>query len=154
MSDLVIFSSTTPVAGLPLLVPGQAQKEVFLNQALSILDALYPQAVVASQSAPPAANEDSACFRVTSPASGVWTGHDDHIAVGIGGDWHFLAPHDGMQVFDRAAGYLLVFRSGWRHAAAPTISEGGAIIDIEARAALAQLIGVLRHIGVLAAPTE
>lgn len=153
MSDLVIFSSTTPVAGLPLLVPGQAQKEFFLNQALSILDALHPQAVVASQSAPPAAVEEGACFRVTSPATAAWAGYDDHIALGIGGDWHFVAPRDGMQTFDSAAGHWLVFQSGWRHAAAPVIAEGGAIIDTEARAALSQLIGMLRHLGVLAAPT-
>ena len=132
--------------------PGQAQKEFFLNQALSILDALYPKAVLASQSAPPAVVAESACFRVTSPAIAAWAGNEDHIAVGIGGDWHFVAPREGMQVFDCDSGHWLVFRSGWRNAAAPVISAGGSVIDTEARAALTQLIGVLRHLGILATP--
>lgn len=153
MSELVIFSSTTPVAGLPLLVPGQAQKEFFLNQALFVLDALHPNAVAASQSAPPAAIEDSACFRVTSPAIQDWEGHEDNIAVGIGGDWHFVAPREGMHVFDCEAGQWLVFRSGWRSAAGPVLAASGSIIDTEARTALAQLIEALRHIGILATPT-
>jgi len=152
MLEPVIFSSITPVAGLPLLVPGQAQKEFFLNQALSILDALCPQAVVASQNSPPAVVPDSACFRVMSPAIGAWAGKEDHLAVGVGGDWHFVAPREGMQVFDGDAGHWLVFRSGWRTALAPTISEGGSVIDTEARTALVQLIEVLRHLGILATP--
>jgi len=153
MPEPVIFSSTTPVAGLPLLVPGQAQKEFFINQALSILDALCPQAVVASQNAPPAVVPDSACFRVTSPAIAAWAGKEDHLAVGIGGDWHFMAPRDVMQVFDSDAGHWMLFRSGWRTAVAPVISAGGSVIDTEGRAALIQLIEVLRHLGILAAPT-
>jgi hypothetical protein len=153
MSEPFIFSSTTPTARLPLLVPGQAQKEFFLNQALSILDALCPQAVVASQGAPPAAIADSACFRVTSPASEGWAGNEDHLAIGIGGDWHFVASREGMQVFDADAGHWLVFRSGWRAAVAPVIAEGGSLIDTEARAALAQLIEALHHLGILATPT-
>lgn len=152
MSELVIFSSTTPVVGLPLLVPGQAQKEFFLNQALSILDALQPQAVAASQSVPPSAVEDSACFRVTSPAVQEWAGHENSIAVGIGGDWHFVAPCEGMQVFDCEAGQWLVFRSEWRGAAAPVLPASGSIIDTEARTALTQLIEALRDLGILATP--
>jgi hypothetical protein len=153
MSEPFIFSSTTPVASLPLLVPGQAQKEFYLNQALSILDALCPQAVVASQGAPPAAIADSACFRITSPASADWAGNEDHLAIGIGGDWHFVAPREGMQVFDADAGHWLVFRSGWRAAVAPVIAEGGSVIDAAARTALAELIEDLRNIGILAAAT-
>ena len=153
MSEPLIFSSTTPVARLPLLIPGQAQKEFFLNQALSILDALSPQAVVASQGAPPAAIADSECFRITSPASEGWAGKEDHLAIRIDSDWHFVAPREGMQVFDADAGHWLVFRSGWLAAVAPVIAEGGSVIDAEARAALAQLIEDLRNIGILAAAT-
>lgn len=153
MSEPFIFSSVTPVAGLPLLVPGQAQKEFFLNQAFSILDALCPQAVIASQSAPPSVVADSACFRITSPASEDWAGKEDHLAIGIGGDWHFVGPREGMHLFDSDAGHWLVFRSGWRAAAAPVITQGGSVIDTEARTALAQLIGALHHLGVLATPT-
>ena len=53
MSDPIAFPSTTPSIGLPLLIPGQAQKEFFVNQALCLLDALHMRAVTASQPAPP-----------------------------------------------------------------------------------------------------
>jgi hypothetical protein len=151
MSDPIVFPSTTPVAGLPLLIAGQAQKEFFVNEALSILDALLVQAVNASQPAPPPSPTDSDCYRVTAPATGAWAGREDRIAVLIAGEWHFIAPAQGMAVFDRAADCLLVYRAGWKRAQAPSLPSGGAMVDTEARAVIAALIGALKSIGILAA---
>lgn len=150
MSDPVSFPSTTPFAGLPLLVPGQAQKEFFLNAALGILDALQPRAVKASQAAPPASPAEGDCFRVTAPASGAWAAHADAVAVRIGGDWHFIAPAKGMALFDQAADHLIVFRDGWKLAASPGLPGSGSVVDLEARAAITALVQSLQDIGVLA----
>ncbi len=151
MSDPIIFPSTTPVVGLPLLIAGQAQKEFYVNQALCLLDALHPHAVKASQSAPPTSAGDSDCYRVTGPATGAWAGREDCIALMIAGAWHFIAPVQGMALFDHAADYLLVFRSEWKRAQAPAQPAGGTVVDIEARAAIGALIQALRTVGVLAA---
>jgi hypothetical protein len=105
--------------------------------------------VSASQPTPPATANDGDCFRVTSPATLAWAGCEDRIAIHIGGDWHFVAPHEGMPVFDQAAGHILVFRSEWELASAPAIPSGGSVIDIEARAAIEQLIEALQAIGML-----
>ena len=152
MSDPITFPSSTPVIRLPLLIAGQAQKEFFVNQALCLLDALHPQAVTASLPAPPATVGDGECFRVLAPASGAWVGHEDEIAVLIGGGWHFVSPVEGMQLFDRAADHTLVFRSEWRYAAAPAAPTGGLVVDTAARAALAALIDALITLGILDSP--
>ena len=40
MTDPIALDARTPRHSLPLLYPGQAQKEVFVNEALARLDAL------------------------------------------------------------------------------------------------------------------
>jgi hypothetical protein len=149
MSDALNFPSTTPITGLPLLVAGQAQKELFVNQALAILDAFAPRAVAASLSEPPSAPAEGDCFRVIAPASQAWAGCEDHIAIRIGGAWHVIPPRDGMRLFDRAADRDLFFQSTWQSTSAPAAPTGGTVVDIEARAALATLIHALEQIGVL-----
>ncbi len=153
MSDPIPFPSSTPALSLPLLIVGQAQKEFFVNQALCLLDALHMHTVKASQSAPPAIGVESDCYRVKSPATGEWSGREDRIAVLIAGGWHFIEPVHGMALYDRTADNLLVFRSGWKLAQAPTPPAGGSVVDTEARAAIGALVQSLKTIGVLATGT-
>lgn len=150
MTQPIVFTSATPNIGLPLLIAGQAQKEFFLNQALGILDALHRHAVVASQPVPPADPGEGDCFRVTAPAQQAWEGCEDHLAVRIGGGWHFITPRVGMRLFDIAADTTLFFHSGWQIAAVPTDPANGTVIDVEARAAVSQLIDALRESGIFA----
>jgi hypothetical protein len=149
MSDPIAFPSLTPVIGLPLLIAGQAQKEFFVNQALCLLDALHPRMVRASQSEPPSAPIDGDSFRVTTPASGDWIGRENHIAVRIGGAWHFINPVEGTRLFDQAAGCFLLFRAAWQHCTAPGAPTGGTVVDVEARAAITALVEALTAAGVL-----
>lgn len=150
MPDPTAFPASTPFLGLPLLVTGQAQKEFFVNQALSLLDALNPRAIVESRPAPPASVTAGDCFRVTAPATEAWSGHTDALAVSIGGDWHFVLPQEGMAIFDQAADRYLVFHAQqWVGAAAPLIPAGGLVQDSQARAAIAGLIEALRSMGIL-----
>lgn len=150
MPDPYVFPGATPSLGLPLLVPGQAQKEFFVNEALFLVDALHARAVTASQSAPPAIADDGACFRVTPTASGAWAGQEERLAVRVAGAWHFIAPSEGMVVFDRSASSWAIFRSQWHPAVAIAAPAGGTVIDAQARAALGDLISALKTLGVLA----
>lgn len=151
MPDPVTFSNTTSAIGLPLLVPGQAQKEFFVNQAMCLIDALFMRIVKASQPAPPASPDDGECFRITAPATGVWSGRTDRLAVRIGGDWHYIEPSEGMQLFDQTTGQALVFRSQWLSAITPALPEGGLVIDVEAREAISGLLQVMQTAGILRA---
>ncbi|MFM7378277.1 MAG: DUF2793 domain-containing protein [Erythrobacter sp.] len=153
MSDPIAFASSTTALGLPLLFAGQAQKEFFVNEALCVLDALHARAVTASQPSPPASAAEGACYRVTATATGAWAGQEDRLAVLVAGAWHFVAPAEGMVVFDRAAARMVIFRSQWQPAAVVAAASGGTVIDVQARAVLTALIAALVTTGVLAAPT-
>lgn len=150
MSEPISFPGSTPNVGLPLLVPGQAQKEFFVNQALCLLDALQPRAVKASQAVPPASPSEGECYRVTAPAIGAWLGREDCVAIWIAGDWQFIAPLAGMNVFDRSASHVIVYRSEWKRGEAPLLATGGNVVDAEARAAIGALVDGLKSIGLLA----
>jgi hypothetical protein len=134
------------------MLAGQAQKEFFVNEALCLLDALHARAVTASQPAPPASAADGACYRVTATATGAWAGQENCLAVRVAGAWQFVAPAEGMVVFDRAAARLVIFRSQWQPAAVVAVPAGGTVIDVQARSALNALIAALQTMGVLAAP--
>lgn len=148
MATPIAFPSTTSNLSLPLLFSGQAQKEFFLNQALSIIDALLLACVVETRAAPPAAPLEASCYLVGGTPTGEWMGHDDELAVHIGGAWQFILPKDGLKVFDQNAGAVLLYRSGWQVAIEPALPSGGSTVDSEARGVIAQLIAELRKVGV------
>lgn len=148
MAVPISFPSTTARYSLPMLFAGQAQKEFAINQSLAVIDAMLATSVTASLSDPQASVSEGECFRIVAPASGDWLGHEDEIAVWVGGAWQFVVPHTGMSVFDQAAAAFLHYNSGWKSANEPSAPTGGTVVDSEARAALSELIQALRNLGV------
>jgi hypothetical protein len=149
MNEPIAFPAGTPRLNLPLLFAGQSQKEFFVNQSLTILDALAPGTVMASLQEPPETVEEGDCYRVMAGAAGSWADHIDQIALRVAGSWHFVPAAEGMCIFDATAGHWLCFRGGWLSASVPLMPVGGSTIDAEARAILTQLIDALRLIGIL-----
>lgn len=125
-----------------------------MNEALSVLDALALGVVKASQGAPPASPREGESFRVTAPAIQGWAGREDHVAVLIGGAWHFVAPHTGMRLFDQGAGHQLVYLAQWQQANTPAPLAGGSVVAVQARAAIQALVQALQATGVLAGPAQ
>ena len=155
---------------LPLLVPGQAQKEHFHNEALVRIDALLGAAVEGAAADPPAAPAEGQAWIVAEGAGGAWTGRDDALAAWTAGGWRFVAPVEGMRVWNKSAAHELrwtgsawtageLFASkiviagqqvvGARLAAVPSPS-GGTIIDAEARQAIDAIIATLMSHGLTA----
>jgi hypothetical protein len=152
---------------LPFILPGQAQKEMFHNEALAAVDGLLHPAVEGASAAPPVDPEDGACWIVAAGATGAWNDQDGQIALATGGDWRFLVPVAGMSIWDKSAGFARRWTgSGWsdgKVAAAgltvdgeqvvgPRLSalgipSGGSVVDVEARAAVAALIVTLKSHG-------
>ncbi len=153
--------------GLPFILPGQAQKEVFHNEALAALDGLVHPAVKGTAAAPPANPDEGACWIVAAGASGDWAGQAGRLALRTAGGWRFLPPVPGMSVWDEGAGHARFWSGtawsdgklpvagivvagkqvvGTRLAAVPTPS-GGTTIDVEARATVAALIVALKTHG-------
>jgi hypothetical protein len=164
------MTDASPRFALPYIVPGQAQKEVFHNEALLVLDGIVHAAVEGAPGAtPPAGPVEGGSWIVGAGATGAWSGQDGRLALWSASGWRFVAPVPGMTAWDKAAGF-------WRHwtgadwsdgalpAAALTIEgrqvvgprqsevaspSGGTTIDAEARAAIVALIATLKSHGLI-----
>ncbi|NBC37700.1 DUF2793 domain-containing protein [Novosphingobium sp. FSY-8] len=149
MTDTITFSSASPRFGLPLLFSGQSQKEVFVNEALALADALMHCAIEGSASAPPATAIDGTCWLVSTGATGDWAGMDGKLACRQADNWLFVTPRDGMLLLNRATGQNMRFAGSWKSASSIAAPAGGSTVDSEARAAINSLINALQTAGIL-----
>jgi hypothetical protein len=148
MTDPISFTSTTPRYALPLLFAGQSQKEFYVNEAHALTDALLHAACAGEAADPPATPAEGETWLVASGATGDWADEDGKLASRQSGTWLFATPNEGMRLFDRSTGQILLYRGGWQRPSAPPAPAGGAVIDIEARAALASLVTALTEAGI------
>lgn len=131
---------------LPLLEAGQAQKEWWHNEALALLDIAVQPVVEGIADTPPGASAEGVCWIVGTAPTGAWTGHGGAIAGWTAGGWRFVSPREGFAAWSTGHGTSVRRRAGaWvleRSApiAAPT---GGSVVDVETRAAVAAILGVL-----------
>ena len=161
---------STKRLSLPLIMPGQAQKEISHNEALQVLDTLVAAAVedVATDE-PPAAPSTGQCYILGNSPSGEWSAYPGHLAAYTSVGWRFIAPTDGLQVLVKTTGTFAVYGSaGWEtgvvrgsrllvnneqvvgeRAAAIAEPAGGTTIDAEVRSALGLVLGALRHHGLI-----
>lgn len=135
---------------MPLLFAGQAQKEFYVNSALNSLDVLVHTSVSGTSNTPPTDPNEGETWLVTSNAQGDWAGHVDKIAIYSSGGWSFIAPSQGMRLFDNSQGRFMHFDTSWFSASSVSSPEGGAVIDAEARASIDGLIAALQEAGIFA----
>ena len=164
------MTETSARFALPFILPGQAQKEVFHNEALTRLDTLLHACVVDDprDTIPldPAIGE---CWIVAPGATGAWAGQSDNLACWTASGWRFASPVPGMIAWNTDAGYPILWTgSAWSSgewpASALTIAgqqvvgprletvpspSGGTIIDAEARGAVDAIIVALRTHGLI-----
>lgn len=155
---------------LPLIAPGQAQKEMTHNEALARLD-LAVQAGVATVrvDVPPAAPAAGDCWVVGDAPTGAWTGQAGAVAGWTAGGWRFVPPREGLSVWSAGDTMTWTFRAGaWRkgelrgvavringrqvvgpQVAAIAAPTGGATVDAEARATLGAMLAALRSHGLI-----
>ena len=155
---------------LPFLIPGQAQKEMFHNEALAAIDAALHAAVEEGpRTDPPALPEPGQSWIAAPGAADAWAGQDDRLASFTEGGWRFVRPVPGMSVWNKEAGLWIHWNgSAWSDGRLPasalfvdgvqvvgqrleTIASpsGGTIIDAEARAALEAVIATLKSHGLI-----
>jgi hypothetical protein len=157
---------------LPLLHAGQAQKEVFHNEAVVGIDALlHPDVQGVGVDAPPAAPEPGQAWIVGTAPTGDWAGHADAIACWTTGGWRFVAPRTGMAVWAESLARPVRYRAGagWQvgvitasrieidgvqvigaRVGAIAMPAGGAIVDEQAREAIGAMLDALRAHGLIA----
>ena len=154
----------------PFILPGQAQKEAYHNEALSLIDAALHAAVQEDPVAtPPAGPEEGRCWIVADGATGAWTDRTDSLACWTGGGWRFVAPLPGMLAWNVDLGCWLHWSGdNWSDGSLPATAlsiggqqvvgprlpdvpspSGGTIIDAEARAAIDALVATLKSHGLI-----
>lgn len=98
---------------------------------------------------PPIDSAEGQTWVVGSAPTGDWSGHAGHLAGRQAGAWLFVAPTDGMHLFDKSTRQVALYDGEWRRATTPQDPDGGATIDTEARAAIDDLVDILRTAGIL-----
>lgn len=160
----------TPRFGLPFLHAGQAQKEVYHNEALILADCLiHAHAVSAALSAPPASPLPGQCWIVGAGASDAWAGETGSLALWTEGGWRFVAPREGLRVragdegldyFHNGTGwtkgelrpdglYISDIRVVGGREPAIAAPSGGSTVDSEARAAILAILNALKNHGLI-----
>lgn len=155
---------------LPLLHPGQAQKELFHNEALTLADALIQPCVEAiGLNAPPAGPEPGQCWIVGDSPSGAWVGAAGSLALWTAGGWRFAAAREGMSAWIAADALTARYHAGTWHSGRVTAvrieidgeqvvgareaaidePDGGGVVDAEARTAIDAILAALRAHGLI-----
>ena len=164
------MADSTPRFALPFILPGQAQKELFHNEALARIDlALHPAVEGPPAPEPPPDPALGQCWIVAPDATGEWASRDSSLAMWSEGGWRFVAPAPGTSAWNKAASVPLLWDGfqwregelrctgllvgglqvvGARQPAVPSPS-GGTIIDEEARAAINALTAALMSHGLI-----
>ena len=164
------MTDTSARFALPMILPGQAQKEAFHNEALALLDAALHACVAGDPTdEPPADPMPGESWLVDSAALGAWAGNAGNLATWTAGGWRFTVPVPGMTVWKIDAGYRLHWSgTAWSEGEWPVSTlvidgqqvvgprletvpspSGGTIIDTEARGAVDAIIVALRTHGLI-----
>ena len=163
--------TATARLSLPFLSVGQAQKEFTHNESLQTLDVLVGGAIEEPPRAtPPASPAVGACYIVDAGGTDAWAGRSQCVAAWTSGGWRFVSPLEGMTLYERTSGTTAAFRNGaWEVGtmraslllidgqqvvgprAAPIDSPAaGAVMDVEARSAIDDILSAMRQHGLIA----
>ncbi len=162
--------TATQRLALKFIQPGQAQKELFHNEALQTLDIVVAAAVEEPPlDTPPASPLIGTCFIVGSAPTGDWASFAGHLAAFTAGGWRFVAPLAGMTAHIQSTQTTAAYRSSaWEigvlradslvvageqvvgaRGAAIADPAGGTTVDAEARSAIGAILAAFRQHGLI-----
>ena len=144
--------ASCPCSGNTSRIEGQAQKAFFVNEAHALTDALLHPAIEGEANDPPPVPADGDTWLVGNTPTGAWADHAGELASLQAGTWVFVTPRDGIKALDKSTGQEIRFVGGWQRPVAPAAPNGGAIVDAEARTAIAELVAALADGGFFAEP--
>lgn len=164
------MTNASPRFALSFILPGQAQKETFHNEALTAIDcALHACVDSANAVAPPGNPQAGDSWIVGESATGAWSEQSGRLATWTAGGWRFTAPVPGMMVWNKASSYWMHWSGDhWSDGALPASAlfvggnqvvgprrpdiptpSGGTTIDAEARTAVAAVVATLKSHGLI-----
>lgn len=139
-------SSMTPRFSLPLLALGQANKELFHNEALILLDFLVNPSVQAVHDDPSTLSPlEGEAWLIGEDPIGEWALKTNQIAFWTGGGWRFVEPNEHAELFVSNVHETGVFIDNiWVFHGIIEKPAGGSIVDMEARQAIDSILDALR----------
>lgn len=164
------MTDISPRFALPFILPGQAQKEVFHNEALTVIDcALNACAEHGNAVDPPENPQLGESWIVGVEATGAWSELADCLATWTEGGWRFVSPVPGMMVWNKASVVWMHWTGeSWADGILPASAlviggdqvvgprqpdiltpSGGTTIDGEARMTLSAIIATLKSHGLI-----
>ncbi|MES2986902.1 MAG: DUF2793 domain-containing protein [Pseudomonadota bacterium] len=161
--------SLTPRLALPLLAAGQAQKEMYHNEALARIDlTLHGNICAVGEEIPPEDPVPGQCWILGNAPTGDWNGHAMEVAGWTEGGWRFVSPCEGMRLWLGLDTGFATFSGGeWRtgeeygrvlvdglqiigpRGAAIVEPSGGVTVDAEARATILAVLNAMREHGLV-----
>lgn len=90
---------TTPVLGLTELIASQSQPHIPLNTAIRSLETIAQITALGIENDPPLSPTDGDTYIVGDAPTDDWVGHEDEVAVLIGGGWSYFTPLGGWVAF-------------------------------------------------------
>lgn len=166
------MADVSPRFALPFIHPGQAQKELFHNEALALVDAaLHPVVEALDIASPPPEPLPGEAWVIAADPQGDWSGRENQIAICTSGGWRYIAPVAGMSAWLRPAdGWVGFDGTSWGARPLPTFGiavngkqvvgpqfasianpNAGPLQDTESRAAIGLILDAMRHHGLIAA---
>jgi hypothetical protein len=162
----------TARCGLPFILPGQAQKELYHNEALQLIETIVQPVVEGGPiNLPPASPAIGQIYIVgPEPSAGWGSPAAGALAVWTEGGWRFLPAFEGLAAVQRGSGLSWRHRRGewelgaidansFRVAGEQVIGErqaaidqpvGGSVQDVQARQAITTVLEALRQHGLIA----
>jgi hypothetical protein len=135
----------TPNSGIPYVPENTLDPAAGLNLSLDVIDALLQTAVISmSLTSPPGSPDDGDLYIPATPATGAWSGLEDHLVRyrTEGAFWQSFAPGTRAKlVLNLADGRLFTFdpsstSTGWNplgvQSGSPVVTEAGANVDATA----------------------
>ena len=122
-----------------------------MNEAHALIAILLHHAIENESDTPPAEPQEGQCWLVGGTPTGEWSNQAGNLAGWISGTWRFVAPLEGTRALDKSTKQIIFFSNGWQRLPAPAIPSGGQVADAEARAAIGDLVEILRSAGILSA---
>ncbi|WP_113155958.1 DUF2793 domain-containing protein [Nitratireductor sp. OM-1] len=112
----------TPRLGVRLMASNDIQKEVVFNEAAVVFDAMVSRSAAAILANPPASPAAGDTYIIGTPASGVWGGRENYVAVYFNG-WRLFSPIQKMKFFNEDTSSFWTYSgSGWTEDPAGTPS--------------------------------
>lgn len=143
--------ATTNHLGITKIEQSQSQKEVTMNAALDIIDALLNTAIVDRDlTTPPGSPTEGALYIPLATATDDWVGQEGKIAHYTGGAWQFITPSEGLTLWVADEDALIVYNgSAWVGTAVQNAALMGinTTADATNKLAVASAAILFNHIG-------